>query len=132
MAPTSKLDKELLLADWPVPSYLRELRDMLVTSGKWETSPLALYHDVDGDTKLVLPSNYEASLKGAVAHVACILIAWDMNDYVRFNLEVSEMTILDSPEIASVEPQSRTPTKRKIQGPSYSSSSSPSKKSRAR
>lgn len=66
---------EMSLEHWPLPTKLRSFRDLLVAdeNTRWETSPLALYKDVDGEQQIVLPSKYES------VHAAFILNPWTCN-----------------------------------------------------
>ncbi|KAM6488861.1 hypothetical protein JOM56_015681 [Amanita muscaria] len=94
---------EFTLEGWPVPDSWNDARETLLEKD-YATRPLNAY--LHGKTDPIRPSRYERRLKGAIAHVSFIFLAFkfDKEQRIRFSAivrQMSQITVLERPKKAT-------------------------------
>ncbi|KIL60595.1 hypothetical protein M378DRAFT_180395 [Amanita muscaria Koide BX008] len=100
---------EFTLEKWPVPDSWSDARETLLERN-YAIRPLQAY--LHGKTELIRPSRYERKLKGAIAHVSFILLAYNFekDKRVRFSAVARRITVLVPPKTVKI---GNSPQKRK-------------------
>src|ERR1700677_1224812 len=113
----SFLGPEFRLWLWPVAYENILICEMMVKEQRWQTNPLAAYHEGIEDV-ILWPSQYSSLLPGCTTQILLTLACHLFGKRVTFSTCVKDIVILKEPDMFTSERHEGSSAKRKHSGPS--------------